>query len=92
MDCRSRRVSLALARADWTQAAMDGGGSGGAAPLNNKPRAMIPNKSRGEFTRNARKDSEVRDVLTIPVYSQQRSKARLLPLLELIMLAVSKQS
>lgn len=38
---------------------MDGGGNGGGLPFNNKQRNMLPNKSRGEFTRNARKDSEV---------------------------------
>lgn len=41
---------------------MDGGGNGGGLPINNKQRAMLPNKSRGEFTRNARKDSEVSDL------------------------------
>lgn len=40
---------------------MDGGDIGGGLPLNNKQRTMLPNKSRGEFTRNARKDSEVRE-------------------------------
>lgn len=40
---------------------MDGGGNGGGLPLNNKQRNMLPNKSRAEFTRNARKDSEVRE-------------------------------
>lgn len=40
---------------------MDVGGSSGGLPVNNKQRAMIPNKSRGEFTRNPRKDSEVRE-------------------------------
>lgn len=40
---------------------MDGGGNGGGLPLNNKQRNMLPNKSRGEFTRNPRKDSEVRE-------------------------------
>lgn len=39
---------------------MDVGGNGGGLPVNNKQRAMLPNKSRGEFTRNPRKDSEVR--------------------------------
>ncbi|KAK7916683.1 hypothetical protein WMY93_012444 [Mugilogobius chulae] len=37
---------------------MDVGGNGGGSAVNNKQRAMIPNKSRGEFTRNLRKDSE----------------------------------
>lgn len=36
---------------------MDSGNGG--PPVNNKQRAMLPNKSRGEFTRNPRKDSEV---------------------------------
>lgn len=39
---------------------MDVGGSSGVFPVNNKQKAMLPNKARGEFTRNARKDSEVR--------------------------------
>ncbi|KAM9409904.1 striatin-interacting protein 1 homolog [Pholidichthys leucotaenia] len=37
---------------------MDVDGNGGGVPVNNKQRAMLPNKSRGEFTRNQRKDSE----------------------------------
>lgn len=40
---------------------MDVGGTSSGLPVNNKQRAMLPNKSRGEFTRNARKDSEVRE-------------------------------
>ena len=40
---------------------MDVGGNGGGLPVNNKQRAMLPNKTRGEFTRNTRKDSEVRE-------------------------------
>lgn len=43
-----------------TKNIMDVGGNGGGLPVNNKQRAMLPNKSRGEFTRNPRKDSEVR--------------------------------
>lgn len=39
---------------------MEVGGNGAGLPVNNKQRAMLPNKSRGEFTRNPRKDSEVR--------------------------------
>lgn len=39
---------------------MDVGGNGSGLPVNNKQRAMLPNKTRGEFTRNQRKDSEVR--------------------------------
>uniref|UniRef100_A0A8C5D1M4 Striatin-interacting protein 1 homolog n=1 Tax=Gadus morhua TaxID=8049 RepID=A0A8C5D1M4_GADMO len=38
---------------------MDVGGNGGGLAINNKQRAMLPNKSRGEFIRNQRKDSEV---------------------------------
>lgn len=38
---------------------MDVGGNGSGLPVNNKQRAMLPNKSRGEFARNPRKDSEV---------------------------------
>lgn len=38
---------------------MDVGGNGSGLPVNNKQRAMLPNKSRGDFTRNPRKDSEV---------------------------------
>ena len=38
---------------------MDVGGNGGGLIVNNKQRAMLPNKSRGEFVRNQRKDSEV---------------------------------
>ncbi|XP_010773257.1 striatin-interacting protein 1 homolog [Notothenia coriiceps] len=37
---------------------MDVGGNSSGLPVNNKQRAMLPNKSRGEFTRNPRKDSE----------------------------------
>uniref|UniRef100_A0A8C5CVX3 Striatin interacting protein 1 n=1 Tax=Gadus morhua TaxID=8049 RepID=A0A8C5CVX3_GADMO len=37
---------------------MDVGGNGGGLAINNKQRAMLPNKSRGEFIRNQRKDSE----------------------------------
>ncbi|CAB1315010.1 unnamed protein product [Coregonus sp. 'balchen'] len=37
---------------------MDVGGNGGGLIVNNKQRAMLPNKSRGEFVRNQRKDSE----------------------------------
>uniref|UniRef100_A0AAY4CHJ5 Uncharacterized protein n=1 Tax=Denticeps clupeoides TaxID=299321 RepID=A0AAY4CHJ5_9TELE len=37
---------------------MDAGGNGGGQALNNKQRSMVPNKSRGEFGRNQRKDSE----------------------------------
>nr|XP_020463535.1 striatin-interacting protein 1 isoform X2 [Monopterus albus] len=37
---------------------MDGGVNGSGLPVNNKQRAMLPNKSRGDFTRNSRKDSE----------------------------------
>uniref|UniRef100_A0A7N6A483 Striatin interacting protein 1 n=1 Tax=Anabas testudineus TaxID=64144 RepID=A0A7N6A483_ANATE len=37
---------------------MDVGGNGSGLPVNNKQRAMLPNKSRGEFARNPRKDSE----------------------------------
>ncbi|XP_033995476.1 striatin-interacting protein 1 homolog [Trematomus bernacchii] len=36
---------------------MDVGGNSSGLPVNNKQRAMLPNKSRGEFTRNPRKDS-----------------------------------
>lgn len=39
---------------------MEVGGNGGGLPVNNKQRVMLPNKSRGEFPRNSRKDSEVR--------------------------------
>lgn len=42
------------------QKIMDVGGNGSGLPVNNKQRAMLPNKGRGEFTRNQRKDSEVR--------------------------------
>uniref|UniRef100_A0A8C7NGJ6 Striatin interacting protein 1 n=1 Tax=Oncorhynchus mykiss TaxID=8022 RepID=A0A8C7NGJ6_ONCMY len=42
------------------QSNMDVGGNGGGLIVNNKQRAMLPNKSRGEFVRNQRKDSEVR--------------------------------
>ncbi|XP_014022350.1 striatin-interacting protein 1 homolog isoform X3 [Salmo salar] len=37
---------------------MDVGGNGGGSIVNSKQRAMLPNKSRGEFVRNQRKDSE----------------------------------
>ncbi|KAJ3603062.1 hypothetical protein NHX12_030806 [Muraenolepis orangiensis] len=37
---------------------MDVAGNGGGLAINNKQRAMLPNKSRGEFIRNQRKDSE----------------------------------
>ncbi|KAI9522885.1 Striatin-interacting protein 1 [Dissostichus eleginoides] len=37
---------------------MDVGGNGSGLPVNNQQRAMLPNKSRGEFTRNPRKDSD----------------------------------
>uniref|UniRef100_A0A4W5R994 Striatin interacting protein 1 n=1 Tax=Hucho hucho TaxID=62062 RepID=A0A4W5R994_9TELE len=40
------------------QSNMDVGGNGGGLIVNNKQRAMLPNKSRGEFVRNQRKDSE----------------------------------
>uniref|UniRef100_A0A8C7H8I5 Striatin interacting protein 1 n=1 Tax=Oncorhynchus kisutch TaxID=8019 RepID=A0A8C7H8I5_ONCKI len=42
------------------QSNMDVGGNVGGLIVNNKQRAMLPNKSRGEFVRNQRKDSEVR--------------------------------
>lgn len=45
-----------------------GGNGGGGQPVNNKQRAMLPNKSRGEFTRNQRKDSEVRGLKNVTVY------------------------
>lgn len=41
---------------------MDAGGNSGGLPVNNKQRAMLPNKAKGEFTRNPRKDSEVRSL------------------------------
>uniref|UniRef100_A0A3Q3N6U4 Striatin interacting protein 1 n=1 Tax=Mastacembelus armatus TaxID=205130 RepID=A0A3Q3N6U4_9TELE len=50
--------SSALARGHGAPKIMDVGGNGGGLPVNNKQRAMLPNKSRGDFTRNARKDSE----------------------------------
>ncbi|KAK1901627.1 Striatin-interacting protein 1 like [Dissostichus eleginoides] len=37
---------------------MDVGGNSSGLPVNNQQRAMLPNKSRGEFTRNPRKDSD----------------------------------
>uniref|UniRef100_A0A673YFA6 Striatin interacting protein 1 n=1 Tax=Salmo trutta TaxID=8032 RepID=A0A673YFA6_SALTR len=40
------------------QSNMDVGGNGGGSIVNSKQRAMLPNKSRGEFVRNQRKDSE----------------------------------
>ncbi|KAF3856361.1 hypothetical protein F7725_017084 [Dissostichus mawsoni] len=45
-----------LARRHCAQ--MDVGGNSSGLPVNNQQRAMLPNKSRGEFTRNPRKDSE----------------------------------
>ncbi|CAB1353736.1 unnamed protein product [Coregonus sp. 'balchen'] len=38
---------------------MDGGGNNGGELIVNKQRAMLPNKSRGEFVRNQRKDLEL---------------------------------
>ena len=56
---------------------MDVGGNGSGLPLNNKQRAMLPNKSRGEFTRNPRKDSEVRvqkfAIPFVPSYDKQKA-------------------
>ncbi|KAK1800106.1 hypothetical protein P4O66_006612 [Electrophorus voltai] len=37
---------------------MDVGGNGGGVIVNNKQKVMLPGKSRGEFARNQRKDSE----------------------------------
>uniref|UniRef100_A0A668SSD2 Striatin interacting protein 1 n=1 Tax=Oreochromis aureus TaxID=47969 RepID=A0A668SSD2_OREAU len=55
-DCR---VPFLISR-EFTgpQKIMDVGGNGSGLPVNNKQRAMLPNKTRGEFTRNQRKDSE----------------------------------
>lgn len=49
-----------IARTQWAREIMDVGGNGSGLPVNNKQRAMLPNKTKGEFTRNPRKDSEVR--------------------------------
>lgn len=57
---RISHMNSLLARIRCAPKNMDVGGNGGGLPLNNKQRAMLPNKSRGEFTRNPRKDSEVR--------------------------------
>lgn len=54
----SRSLNSRLARKHL--GGMDLGGNGGGLPVNNKQRAMTPNKSRGEFPRNSRKDSDVR--------------------------------
>lgn len=59
----SRMTYYPLARRFFN--VMDGGGNGGALPLNNKQRNMLPNKSRGEFARNPRKDSEVSEQMVI---------------------------
>lgn len=61
----SRMTYRLLARRYCALNAMDGGGNGGALPLNNKQRNMLPNKSRGEFARNPRKDSEVSEQMFI---------------------------
>uniref|UniRef100_A0A674MW01 Striatin interacting protein 1 n=1 Tax=Takifugu rubripes TaxID=31033 RepID=A0A674MW01_TAKRU len=61
----SRMTYRPLARRYCALNAMDGGGNGGALPLNNKQRNMLPNKSRGEFARNPRKDSEVSEQMFI---------------------------
>lgn len=58
---RLSHVNSRLARRYCGQKIMDVGGNGSGLPVNNKQRAMLPNKSRGEFTRNPRKDSEVRE-------------------------------
>ena len=50
-------ISREVAYRRWKK--MDVGGNGGGLAINNKQRAMLPNKSRGEFIRNQRKDSEV---------------------------------
>lgn len=56
---RLSQVNSLLARGYSAPKIMDGGGNGGGLPLNNKQRTMLPNKGKGEFTRNPRKDSEV---------------------------------
>lgn len=61
----SRMTYRLLARRYCAFNVMDGGGNGGALPLNNKQRNMLPNKSRGEFARNPRKDSEVSEQMFI---------------------------
>ena len=51
-------------------------GNGGGLPVNNRQRAMLPNKSRGEFTRNPRKDSEVTWARVCDLLSVNRKQTR----------------
>lgn len=59
-DCASGFSQVSSRERTLRPKMMDVGGNGSGLPVNNKQKAMLPNKSRGDFTRNPRKDSEVR--------------------------------